>query len=447
MSGVRFRVNLTNVRAIDGYIGTNFSTVNVTTGANGDINLTGIVPQSYDDDIVLEFTEVEAPAGYLPLENPVTVTIKYENGAYTVTGNGATISGNQVTVNVENTPNMRICGYVWEDTQIGVKNIKGPDGLQHESEVVIPGVRVALVKASDNSIIETTSTSANGFYEFRNIAQIEDGYKIAFFYNGIKYQEVKSYGLPGAGSTATEIGREAFNNKFKIISKDKSNADIPLGYDYDETSKTSTLQAPAGGWNPANNDEDDFMIRAETGIFTRPAINVSLGLVRKELDLSITATAAKNARQDETDTYVTYGVILKNHVTNNATVDEFVYYYDDVYTPNNITGTDKYDVSIDETNRKITFTSKNNGFKLVAPDYRTTINIEFKVNKDLGGNLVEKENIRNIAEITKYSSDVGGLIDRDSAPGNANVTITNGTPVAGRLEDDTSVVKGIIPTF
>ena len=42
----------------------------------------------------------------------------------------------------------------------------------------------------------------------------------------------------------------------------------------------------------------------------------------------------------------------------------------------------------------------------------------------------------DVAEITKYSTD-GGLVDKDSAPGNAEVTFTNGTPIVSKYEDDT----------
>lgn len=140
----------------------------------------------------------------------------------------------------------------------------------------------------------------------------------------------------------------------------------------------------------------------------------------------------------ELEAYVTYSVILKNQTKYEATVDEFVYYYDEIYTPYNIKSTDKYDVSIDTAERKITFTSKNDGFKLTDPDYRVEIDLTFSVNKDSAGNINLKENCTNIAEITKYSTEKGGLIDRDSAPGNG---ITNGKIT--QYEDDTDQAAGI----
>lgn len=142
------------------------------------------------------------------------------------------------------------------------------------------------------------------------------------------------------------------------------------------------------------------------------------------------------------EAYVTYSVILKNQSTHKATVDEFVYYYDAAYTPYNINSTNEYDVSIDTNARKITFTSKNGGLSVNAPDYRKEIDLTFKVNGDKRGIVAIKENCTNIAEITKYSTNEGGLIDNDSAPGNG-VTFENGTAKIGQYEDDTDQARGL----
>lgn len=146
----------------------------------------------------------------------------------------------------------------------------------------------------------------------------------------------------------------------------------------------------------------------------------------------------ENDRIKELEAYVTYSVILKNQSTHEATVDQFVYYYDAAYTPYNIESTNEYDVSIDTNTRKITFTSKNGGLSVNAPDYRKEIDLTFKVNKNEQGYVELKDNCTNIAEITKYSTVEGGLIDKDSAPGNG---IKDGKITQD--EDDTDQAKGL----
>lgn len=158
----------------------------------------------------------------------------------------------------------------------------------------------------------------------------------------------------------------------------------------------------------------------------------------------------------ELESYVTYSVILKNQTTRNATVDQFVYYYDSIYTPYNISSTERYDVSIDETNRKITFTSKNNEAENISKknglglhdenNYRIQIDLTFKldINSDAYKNLITtSRKAKNVVEITRYSTDVGGLIDKDSAPENANITVIDGILTVGQYEDDTDEAEGI----
>lgn len=144
--------------------------------------------------------------------------------------------------------------------------------------------------------------------------------------------------------------------------------------------------------------------------------------------------------------FVTYSVILKNQTTHVATVDEFAYYYNSqVYTPTFAKGDtiDGYKVENIEGN-KITFVSVDTeANKLQKDDFRKELNITFIVNKDPEGNIILKDGIRNVAEIVKYSTLEGGLIDKDSQPGNANVTIKDGNPTVGKYEDDTDEAKGI----
>lgn len=151
----------------------------------------------------------------------------------------------------------------------------------------------------------------------------------------------------------------------------------------------------------------------------------------------------ESLRNSKLKAYVTYTVILKAQTDTNAQVDEFVYYYDQKYTPMVKVGyiVDGYAVTNIENN-KITFERKDN-VQITSPNYRAEINIEFEVN-----DLKIENSFTNIAEITKYTTE-GGLIDKDSAPGNAEVTYNeSGTPSlvennSKGYEDDTDKAKGI----
>ena len=97
----------------------------------------------------------------------------------------------------------------------------------------------------------------------------------------------------------------------------------------------------------------------------------------------------------------------------------------------------------DIVDNKITFERKDN-VQITSPNYRAEINIEFEVN-----DLKIENSFTNIAEITKYTTEEGGLIDKDSAPGNAEVTYNeSGTPSlvennSKGYEDDTDEAAGI----
>lgn len=162
----------------------------------------------------------------------------------------------------------------------------------------------------------------------------------------------------------------------------------------------------------------------------------------------------------ELDAFVTYSIFLTGNSTQTATVDEFVYYYDANYTPCSfVIGGNSYSigkgeteikdrnstfkVAIDNTNKKMTFTSDAGVFHIAGPNYRVEVDIEFKVNKNSDGSVLIDKSCSNVGEITRYSTDAGGLIDMDSAPNNANVSSSNGTPIIGNDEDDSYTAKGI----
>ena len=150
----------------------------------------------------------------------------------------------------------------------------------------------------------------------------------------------------------------------------------------------------------------------------------------------------------ELEAYVKYNVVLKNRTLQNASVDEFVYYYDEVYTPvkESLDKIEGYSYVIDENARKITFTRKDNESIITAPDYRVMIEIEFRINKDENGYILGiDETHKNIGEITRYSTYSAdptdptkgiGLIDSNSAPDNG---ITDGKVTQYENDTDESV--------
>lgn len=541
---VKFKVELTNVASIKDYqIPTTGKPQNsptvvyLTTDSNGCINLKGILPKDATKEIEVTITEEEAPSTngtyyYEKLKNSIKIKIIDVNGTYSATTSSTDVkeintSNNSVNVTVKNQPLIDLSGNVWKDDQIGEKKVSGPNGLKDSGESSIKDVIVELYSIEDKEVIATTTTDENGNYKFENINKTNDGYKIIFKYNGIKYNATTTE--PGI-SKGTEPDRTEFNNDFKTISEGKSNNVEGLTYTYSD--EKSVLNATKQGHTTGTTDAK-FQISAETPVYTNTTDNANLGLVERYFDLSIgtdvksaklkindreieysyaqimdgkmedltldkilqnNSSTAENIKynlylytsdynyrisdykigitnnvdsgdegktdnqiiseavdnqtinkEQELEAYVTYSIILKNQSTHDATVDEFVYYYDKAYIPQFKNGDviDGYRVvSIDED--KIKFEKVNDNVVLSENNsYRKEIDLTFKVNGDERGIVAIKENCTNIAEITKYSTNEGGLIDNDSAPGNADVKFENGTPKIGQYEDDTDQAKGL----
>ena len=514
LKDANFRVTLTNVASIEGYSGSP-SLIDVTTDSNGQIKLTGIVPSDTTKSITATITETKAPTAtghHYGVAAPVTVTMTYSNGAWTASG--ASISGNTASVGIQNVPLINLSGNVWQDGQIGEKDVAGPNGLKDNGEKNLEGVIVELYSMRDKNVIKTTTTDSNGNYNFTNVSKTSEGYKIRFKYNGIHYYTTST----AAGvSKGTEVSRTQFNNRFKTIGVGQSNDGTALTYTY--ANQKSTLNATIAGHTIGTTDAK-FQMSAETPVYTGTTEGISCGLVKKEFDLALgtdvkEATLKVNDKEvtygyaqimnggladkeldeilqnksatdvyynlylyssdfnyrisdyktgdesinnnlnssdnevnnyddlKELEVYITYSVILKNQTTYNATVDEFVYYYDAVYTPMFKVG-DKVGDKVNEyevisiENNKITFKNVSGNELSESNNYRKEIELTFRVNKDANSNVILKDNATNIAEITKYSTQQGGLIDKDSAPGNG---ITNNS--ISNYEDDTDQAKGI----
>ena len=159
-------------------------------------------------------------------------------------------------------------------------------------------------------------------------------------------------------------------------------------------------------------------------------------------DHSVISDPINKNESDELQVYVTYSIVLKNQSKQSGTVNKFVYYYDSKYTPYEITSTDRYNVEIEEVG-KITFTSNSDGLSVNESDeYRKEIDITFRINKDSNGYVLKGE-FSNAGEIIEYSTPEGGLIDYDSAPGNAEFGLGEQKTIAGHYEDDCDEAKGL----
>lgn len=146
----------------------------------------------------------------------------------------------------------------------------------------------------------------------------------------------------------------------------------------------------------------------------------------------------ESAKKDsELEVYVTYRIELKNQsAQHDAKVNLVEYHYDD-----------KYDF-LDENNKNIKLTEgtnlENRVLMIDTSDLQInggetkSLDLTFKVLQDKNGNkCVLGEDYLNQAEIVSYTTG-GGLVDEDSAPGNAFLEENK-----VRYEDDTDEANGI----
>lgn len=146
----------------------------------------------------------------------------------------------------------------------------------------------------------------------------------------------------------------------------------------------------------------------------------------------------ESAKKDsELEVYVTYRIELKNQSTqHDAKVNKVEYHYDDKYA------------FLDENNKNINLTEgtnlENRVLMIDTSDLQInggetkSLYLTFKVLPDGKGNkCVLGEDYLNQAEIVSYTTG-GGLVDEDSAPGNAFLEENK-----VRYEDDTDEANGI----
>lgn len=568
LKDAEFTITLKNVDDLGNYSSGSKSGKIIISGAktndSGEIELTGIVPNG-NENVEITIAEDTPPDGYRILQKDKVIEVNKEGTQYQEDNNGEwkNLSSNKISLDIPNQPLIDLSGNVWLDAQIGDKLVTGPNGIRDEyykynevekgkgdynynsekkefeyvgqgkgnyeretiSEDFLDGVLVELYNADANgkktgAPVAHDTTKNGGKYEFKDIPKTNEGYKIIFKYNGVKYNATTTE--PGI-SKGTEPKRLTFNDDFKIISAGESNNVKGLTYTY--SNEKSVLNATVQGHTTGTTDAK-FQISAETPVYTNTTDNANLGLVERYFDLSI-GTDVKSSKltindkeieyndtqimngemedltldkilqnnsstsdvkynlylytsdynyrisdykmgdeaisnklngEDNTvnnydnlkalEAYVTYSIILKNQSMHEARVDNFEYYYDEVYIPQfkvkDVINGYKV-ISIDNEENKITFERVGSADEYDLNkdnDWRKEIDLTFKVNGDERGIVAIKENCTNIAEITKYSTNEGGLIDNDSAPGNG-VTFENGTPEIGQYEDDTDQARGL----
>lgn len=190
------------------------------------------------------------------------------------------------------------------------------------------------------------------------------------------------------------------------------------------------------------NSDYNFRIQDYTTDMTTGVKDTTSDIKDTTSDSDHSVISGNENESDELQVYVTYSIVLKNQSKQSGTVNKFVYYYDSKYTPYEITSTDRYTVDTSEGG-KITFTSNSDGLSVnESDDYRQEIDITFRIKKD-PNRYVLKGEFSNAGEIIEYSTPEGGLIDYDSAPGNAEFGLGEQKTIAGHYEDDCDEAKGL----
>lgn len=143
----------------------------------------------------------------------------------------------------------------------------------------------------------------------------------------------------------------------------------------------------------------------------------------------------ESAKKDsELEVYVTYRIELKNQSTqHDAKVNLVEYHFDEHYQYVSI----KNATAEKDPNARVLYITPDEGIE-AGRTLLPNIEITFKVLPDKNGNkCVLGEDYLNQAEIVSYTTG-GGLVDEDSAPGNAFLEENN-----VRYEDDTDEANGI----
>lgn len=310
LNGATFDIILENVVSIDKYSSGSKSGKIIISGAKtgeesdkGKIKLEGIMP-SETGNVKITIKEKTAPTGYRKYEKAITIYVKHDGSQYSYDNETwENISNGNINIPVPNQPLITLSGNVWQDAQIGEKNVSVPNGKKDNGEKGIDGVLVQLYSLKDNKVVgDPQYTKNGGQYEFKDIEKTNEGYKILFSYDGINYKETKTWNDDlgkeknpnyGKDSKASEVKKERtdFNKRFTTISSGQSNDGTPLTYDYE--GNKARLKVNMDGTNlasdPASKDKN-FRMKAQTGTYKNTDTNINCGLVEKEVDLGTVMT-------------------------------------------------------------------------------------------------------------------------------------------------------------
>ena len=149
---------LPNVQVILTTSSGTLSTYTTVTGSNGKTPVISIIPGASTTAVITAVASVTIPQGTRYVE-----TIQPDNFQKLVLATPVT-SLKQVTSNI-NWMNLQLASigdFVWNDAN--------HNGIQDAGETGISNVTVQLYKCSDNSLVATTTTNANGGYLFSNLA-------------------------------------------------------------------------------------------------------------------------------------------------------------------------------------------------------------------------------------------------------------------------------------
>jgi hypothetical protein len=284
ISGITFDIALNGI-GIENENGGKTTNLQETTNSNGIIDLKNLVI----DDINKEFTitlKEQKKEGYSQLED-IVIKLKRTGDKYNLIScspeNIATLKDQTLTLNIENIPSIDLSGRVWNDGQIGVKDIEGPNGKIDTDEDRLKDVTVYLYSIKDKKIFAETTTDDNGYYEFKDITKTKEGYKIYFEYNGIVYDDVGIQGDSKAKEDETE--RNTLNGNFKTIDVNGSN-----GYKYGEYTGEEIKNNKEGTLYDKN-----FAIKAYTDTYTETTKDINCGLTERFFDLAL-GTDVEEAR-------------------------------------------------------------------------------------------------------------------------------------------------------
>lgn len=318
LPNIEFQIILKNATDMN-----NNSNLRVVTDANGNIELGTLKVLDPNEDIVITVTETNVPTSpdvnYKGLYGggTATITIRHARPGCNVSVIGASrdvidatydLTQNIVTFEIYNEVTIDLSGEVWLDGQTGIKPVQEPNNKKDSTERRLENIKVVAKRVSDNVIVDTKYTDANGVYEFKDLPVSITGsiqYIIEFTYDGINYIAVTPHvGSASEDSDGQEIDRDAFNKKFATIVKDKA-----IGANGEVTNLTYTYDATSAKLVTMNGidvkPEFAMVATTEPTRYNENTKNIDLGLVKKDVDLAAVTDlySAKVSINDKTKTY------------------------------------------------------------------------------------------------------------------------------------------------